>query len=95
MTLPTAETRLHSALSEYLRIVREGGAALKQAVWTEKLKSSLHTLETLQLQLAPQLDLRLRHFMESKSYRKAHEHLDALLSSKLANPVETRQSCVK
>jgi len=35
----------------------------------------------------------LRHFMESKSYRKAYDYLSALLSSKLANSPETRQSC--
>jgi hypothetical protein len=33
--------------------------------------------------------------MESKSYRKAHDYLDALLSSKLANSQETRQSCAR
>ncbi|NCY21463.1 hypothetical protein EBX31_05860 [bacterium] len=95
MALSPAETRLHSALAEYLHTVREGGIASKETAWTEKLKSSLHTLETLQSQLAPLLDSRLRHFMESKSYRKAHDHLNALLSSKLANSAETRQSCSK
>jgi len=95
MALSPAEFRLHSALSEYLLTVRQGGAASIQSAWTEKLKSSLSTLETLQSELSPHLDPRLGHFMESKSYRKAHDYLDALLSSKLANSQETRQSCAR
>ena len=93
MTPSLVESRLHSALSEYLLTVRQGGATSTQDDWTEKLKSCLHTLETLESELSPHLDPRLRHFMESKSYRKAHDYLSALLSSKLANPPETRQSC--
>ena len=92
MPLSPAETRLHSALTDYLMTVSQGRAASMQAAWTEKLKSSLLTLETLESELAPHLDPRLRHFMESKSYRKAHDYLVAL-SSELANSSETGQSC--
>ena len=92
MTLSPAESRLHSALTDYLMTVRQGGAASMQAAWTEKLKSSLLTLETLESELAPHLDPRLRHFMESKSYRKAHDYL-VTRSSELANPAESRQNC--
>lgn len=95
MALSLAESHLLSALSEYLLTIRQGGAGSVQAAWTEKLKSSSRTLEKLEAELAPQLDPRLRHFMESKSYRKAHDYLTALLSSKLANPTETRQSRVR
>lgn len=92
MPLSPAESRLHSALSDYLMTVRQGGAASMQAAWTEKLKSSLLTLENLESELAPHLDSRLRHFMDSKSYRKAHDYLVAR-SSELANSAENRQSC--
>ena len=95
MAFSPAESRIHAALSEYLLTVRQGGATSTQAAWTEKLKSSAETLETLLTEHSPQLDPRLRHFMESKSYRKAHDHLAALLSSKLANSPETRQSCAR
>jgi hypothetical protein len=53
----------------------------------------MHTLDTLESELSSQLDPRLRHFLESKSYRKAHEHLSALSSAGLANPPTTRQAC--
>lgn len=95
MPLSPAEARLHSALAEYLLTVHQGGQTSQQAAWTEKLKSSSLTLEKLEAELAPQLDPRLRHFMESKSYRKAHDYLAALLSSKLANSWENRQSCTR
>lgn len=95
MALPPFEFRIHTALSEYLLAVRQGGANSTQDAWAEKLKSSAETLETLLTEHSPQLDPRLRHFMESKSYRKAHDYLAALLSSKLANSPETRQSCAR
>jgi hypothetical protein len=50
-------------------------------------------LELLAVQLAPQLDPRLNHFLESKSYRKAHDYLVALPSSKLAKATPPRQAC--
>ena len=93
MALSLEESRLHSALAEYLLTIRQGGAASTQDDWKEKLKSSSKKLEALESELSPHLNPRLNHFMESKSYRKAHDYLSALLSSKLANPPETRQSC--
>ena len=85
MPLSPAESRLHSALAEYLRIVHEGGAASTQAAWSEGLKTSMLSLEELESELSSQLDPRLRHFLESKSYRKAHDYLSALVPSGLAN----------
>ena len=61
--------------------------------WAEKLKLSMQNLDTLESELAPQLDPRLRHFLESKSYRKAHDYLSALSSSGLANSPAPRQAC--
>ncbi|NDC80345.1 MAG: hypothetical protein EB090_03615 [Verrucomicrobia bacterium] len=91
--MSSAESRLHSALSEYLTTVRQGSSASSQAAWSEKLKSSMVTLEKLETELGSKIDPRVRHFMESKSYRKAHDYLATLLASKLANPTETRQNC--
>ena len=64
-----------------------------QAAWAESLKTSMVTLDTLESELSPQLDPRLRHFLESKSYRKAHDYLSALASSGLANSSPSRQTC--
>ena len=92
MTLSPAESRLHSALSEYLRLVGTGRAGSAEPAATQALRSIFTTLETLESELAPHLDPRLRHFMESKSYRKAHDYL-VTRSSELANPAESRQNC--
>lgn len=92
MPLSPAETRLHSALSEYLKLVGSGRAGSAEPAATQALRSIFISLETLESELAPHLDPRLRHFMESKSYRKAHDYLVAL-SSELANSSETGQSC--
>ena len=109
MPLALAESRLRSALADYLDTVRQGRAgspALRstaptgvrgeegsEPAWTEKLKTSMHTLDTLESELGSQLDPRLRHFLESKSYRKAHDYLLALESSGLANSPPPRQAC--
>ena len=93
MALSLAESRLHSALADYLQMAQQGGAASMQPAWTEKLKLSMQNLDTLESELSPQLDSRLRHFLESKSYRKAHDYLSALSSAGLANPPASRQAC--
>ena len=93
MALSPAESRLHSALADYLQMAQQGGAASMQAAWAESLKTSMLTLDSLSSKLAPQLDPRLRHFLESKSYRKAHDYLSALSSSGLANSPASRQAC--
>ena len=92
MPLSSVELRLYSALSEYLDAVKLGGAASEQAIWAEKLKAAGIALDSLSAELSPQLHPRLSHFLESKSYRKAHDYLSAIASSKLANPPAPRQS---
>ena len=62
-----------------------------QASWTDKLKNSMATLDSLSSELAPQVDPRLAHFLESKSYRKAFDYLSTLASSGLAKPNALRQ----
>jgi len=52
----------------------------------------MQALETLASELSSQLDPRVRHFLESKSYRKAHDYLSALSSAGLANPPASRQA---
>ena len=93
MALSPAESRLHSALADYLKMAHQGGVASMQAAWAENLKTSMHALETLESELSSQLDSRLRHFLESKSYRKAHDYLSALSSAGLANSPASRQAC--
>ena len=93
MPLSQAETQLHSALTKYLAMVSQGRAGSPHPAWTEKLKLSMQNLEAFEAELSPQLDPRLRHFLESKSYRKAHDYLSALSSSGLANSATSRQAC--
>jgi len=93
MALSPTESRLHSALADYLDAVGQGRAGSPHPAWTEKLKLSMQNLETLESELSSQLDPRLRHFFESKSYRKAHDYLSALASSGLANDPSSRQAC--
>ncbi len=93
MPLSPAESRLHTALGNYLAAVSHGGAASTQAAWAESLKTSMHALDTLEAELSPHLDARLRHFLASKSYRKAHDYLSVLSSSGLANSTASRQTC--
>jgi len=93
MALSPAESRLHSALADYLDTVGQGRAGSPHPTWTEKLKISMRTLDNLESELAPHLDPRLRHFLESKSYRKAHDYLSAHSSAGLANAPTSRQTC--
>jgi len=95
MPLTAAESRLQSALAEYLDSVGQGGAGSPHPAWTEKLKTSMLVLENLASELSPQLDPRLGHFLESKSYRKAYDYLSALSSAGLANAPTSRQACSK
>jgi len=95
MALSPAELRLHSALADYLRMAQQGGPDTLQAAWAERLKTSMLTLDTLESELSSQLDPRLRHFLESKSYRKAHDYLSALSSAGLVNQPTSRQSCAR
>lgn len=83
----SAHTRLHQALRDYLAAV-----AAQKSQPAPPLAPHFHVLDTLESELAAQIDPRLRHFLESKSYRKAHDYLDTLLTSKLALPHENRQS---
>jgi hypothetical protein len=47
----------------------------------------------LETKFSSQLDPRLAHFLESKSYRKAHDYLTSLPTSALANAKDSAQSC--
>ena len=93
MALSPAESRLHSALSDYLKLVSSGRAGSAEPAAAESLRSIFLTLDSLSSELAPQLDPRLRHFLESKSYRKAYDYLSALSSAGLANSPASRQAC--
>jgi len=93
MALSSAESRLHSALSDYLKLVSSGRAGSAEPAATESLRSIFLTLDSLSSELSSQVDPRLAHFLESKSYRKAFEYLSALASSGLAKATASRQAC--
>ena len=95
MALSSAESRLHSALSDYLKLVSSGRAGSAETAATESLRSIFLTLDSLSSELSSQVDPRLAHFLESKSYRKAFDYLSTLASSGLANPTALRHFCSK
>ena len=74
MALSSAESRLHSALSDYLKLVSSGRAGSAEPAATESLRSIFLTLDSLSSEPSSQVDPRLAHFLESKSYRKAFEY---------------------
>jgi hypothetical protein len=90
MPLSSAESTLLKALHAY-----------RSAVEAQKLPSPPDLiphcllLERLEAELAPQLNPRLHHFLESKSYRKAHDYLTSLSTSTLANSTKSAQSCAR
>jgi hypothetical protein len=90
MPLSSAESTLLKALHTY-----------RSAVEAQKLPSPPDLiphcllLERLEAELAPQLNPRLHHFLESKSYRKAHDYLTSLSTSSLANSTKSAQSCAR
>ena len=92
MPFSPSESRLYSALSEYLGAVNQGRAGSPHPSWAEKLKATGLALDSLSSELSPQLDPRLSHFLESKSYRKAYDYLSTFASSGLANPPTSRQA---
>ncbi|MCX6935201.1 MAG: hypothetical protein NTZ01_03270 [Verrucomicrobia bacterium] len=90
MALSEAEPLLHTALQNYFTAV-----AAQKSPAAPALTIHFNKLDALESQLASQLDPRLRHFLESKSYRKAHDYLESALSSKLVNPTPPRQTCTR
>jgi hypothetical protein len=88
MTLSQTENLIFQALQEYLLAV----SAQKQPNPPDLIHHYVR-LEQLESELSSQINPRLHHFLESKSYRKAHDFLTALSSSPLANPKNSPQSC--
>jgi len=90
MSLSGSETLFHEVLRDYLAAV-----AAQKSPHPPQLAPFFVRLDSLEKEHAPHLDPRLRHFLESKSYRKAHDYLDSLLSSVLAKPLSSTQGCSK
>jgi hypothetical protein len=90
MPFSQAENLIFQSLQEYLLAV----SAQKQPNPPDLINHCLR-LEQLEAELASQINPRLHHFLESKSYRKAHDLLTALSSSPLANPKNSAQSCAR
>ena len=90
MPLSQAENLIFQALQEYLLAV----SAQKDPNPPDLIHHCLR-LEQLESELSSQINPRLHHFLESKSYRKAHDFLTALSTSPLANPKNPGQSCAR
>ncbi len=88
MPLSLADSTLLKALEDY----RSAVDAQKVASPPDLIPHCL-LLERLEAELTPQLNPRLHHILESKSYRKAHDNLTSLSTSSLANSTKSAQSC--
>ena len=88
MSLSDPHQRLLLALQEYLEAV-----ASQKAPNPPDLLPHCVRLEELETKFSSQIDPRLAHFLESKSYRKAHDYLESLPTSTLANAKDSAQSC--
>ena len=88
MSLSDPHQRLLLALQEYLEAV-----ASQKAPNPPDLLPHCVRLEELETKFSSQIDPRLAHFLESKSYRKAHDYLASLPTSTLANAKDSAQSC--
>ena len=88
MSLSDPHQRLLLALQEYLEAV-----ASQKAPNPPDLLPHCVRLEELETKFSSQIDPRLSHFLESKSYRKAHDYLASLPTSTLANAKDSAQSC--
>ena len=88
MSLSDPRQRLLLALQEYLEAV-----ASQKAPNPPDLLPHCVRLENLESEFSSQIDPRLAHFLESKSYRKAHDYLASLPTSTLANAKDSAQSC--
>ena len=80
MPLADPQRLLLVALQEYLEAV-----ASQKAPNQPDLLPHCVRLEELETKFSSQLDPRLAHFLESKSYRKAHDYLASLPTYALAN----------
>jgi hypothetical protein len=90
MPLSQEENLIFKALQDYLSAV----SAQKHPNPPDLIPHCIR-LEQLEGELASQINPRLHHFLESKSYRKAHDFLTALSTSPLANPENSAQSCAR
>ena len=88
MPLSDPHQRLLLALQEYLEAV-----ACQKAPNPPDLLPHCVRLENLESEFYSQIDPRLAHYLESKSYRKAHDYLASLPTSTLANAKDSAQSC--
>ena len=90
MPLSQNENLILQALQDYLFAV----SAQKHPNPPDLIPHCLR-LEQLESELGSMIHPRLQHFLESKSYRKAHDFLTAVSTSPLANPKNPAQSCAR
>ena len=70
---------LAQALRERLAIIRDQESRSNEAKHIVRLRTVSEKIDRLQESLIQQLDPRLKHYLDRKSYDKALEHLEAQL----------------
>ncbi|NBS49755.1 MAG: hypothetical protein EBS97_03975 [Verrucomicrobia bacterium] len=88
MALSIEESQVLQALQQYLTAV----SAQKKPNPPDLIPHCLR-LEQLEAEHASRISPRLHHFLESKSYRKAHDFLTTQSTSPLANAKDSAHSC--
>jgi hypothetical protein len=68
---------LTQALRERLAVIRDEESRRNEAKHIARLRAVSDKIDYLRESLTPQIDPRLKHYLERKSYDKALEHLEA------------------
>jgi hypothetical protein len=68
---------LREALRERVAIIRDEESRRNEAKHIARLRAVSDKIDYLRESLTPQIDPRLKHYLERKSYDKALEHLEA------------------
>jgi hypothetical protein len=77
--METALVDLAQALRERLAVIRDEQSRRDEAKHIERLRTVSEKIDRLQESLTSSLDVRLKHYLDRKSYDKALEYLEAQL----------------
>jgi hypothetical protein len=77
--METALVDLAQALRERLAVIRDEQSRRDEAKHIARLRTVSEKIDRLQESLTSSLDVRLKHYLDRKSYDKALEYLEAQL----------------
>ena len=75
--MESALANLAQALRERLEVIRDEESRCDHAKHIDRLRAVSEKIDRLQESLPPSIDLRLKHYLDRKSYDKALEYLES------------------